>query len=433
MLPKGLSEGMKGLQDYPGAPRLRYLFALTLVSGLAGGVAFDRHVLSHFIPTGNVPSNAISDFRLMAEAWNTIHEFFVGRVALRPRVLTYGAISGMVRSLGDVGHSTFLSPQMVKEVRNFERGEFNGIGAEVQMKDGHVVIVAPIDGSPAQKAGLRPGDIILKVDGQDITGVALEQVVKQIMGSPGTSVTLAILSLRGSTRDVTLVRAPIKVNHVTWQRLPGTTVAHLRIASFNQGITELVRKALTEIKTAGLSGIIFDLRNNPGGLLDEAIGTASQFLKEGNVLLQKNAKGQIKSAPVQPGAIAADIPIAVLINSGSASAAEIVAGALQDAQRATLVGERTFGAGTVLSEFQLSDGSALLLAIQEWLTPGGHTIWHKGITPKIEVHLSPDVAPLTPQAERIMTEAELKASRDEQLLRALEVLAVRQGELIAQE
>src|SRR4030095_8566621 len=221
---------MNGLQSYPKAPRLRYLFTLTLVSGLAGGVAFDRPVLSHFIPTGNVPSNAISDFRLMAEAWNTIHEFFVGRAALQPRVLTYGAISGMVRALGDVGHSTFLSPQMVKQVRNFERGEFNGIGAEVQMKDGHVVIVAPIDGSPAQKAGLRPGDIILKVDGQDITGMALDQVVKQILGRPGTSVTLAILSQRGgSTRDVTLVRAPIKVNHVTWQRLPGTTVAPLRI------------------------------------------------------------------------------------------------------------------------------------------------------------------------------------------------------------
>jgi carboxyl-terminal processing protease len=422
---------MKGLQDYPGAPRLRYLFALTLVSGLAGGVAFDRHVLSHFIPTGNVPSNAISDFRLMAEAWNTIHEFFVGRAALRPRVLTYGAISGMVRALGDVGHSTFLSPQMVKQVRNFERGEFNGIGAEVQMKDGHVVIVAPIDGSPAQKAGLRPGDIILKVDGQDITGMALDQVVKQILGRPGTSVTLAILSSRGGiTRDVTLVRAPIKVNHVTWQRLPGTTMAHLRIASFNQGITELVRKALTEIKTAGLSGIIFDLRNNPGGLLDEAIGTASQFLHQGNVLLQKNAKGEIKPTPVQPGAIAPNIPMAVLINSGSASAAEIVAGALQDARRATLVGERTFGAGTVLSEFQLSDGSALLLAIQEWLTPGGHTIWHKGITPKIEVHLSPEVAPLIPPAERTMTEAELKASKDEQLLRALEVLTARPGEVV---
>ncbi|MEO8428387.1 MAG: PDZ domain-containing protein, partial [Verrucomicrobiota bacterium] len=237
---------MNGLQNYPKTPRLRYLFALTLVCGLAGGVAFDRHVLSHFIPTGNVPSNAIPEFRLMAEAWNTIQEFFVGRTALRPRVLTYGAVSGMVKALGDVGHSTFLSPQMVKQVRNFERGEFNGIGAEVQMKDGHVVIVAPIDGSPAQKAGLRPGDIILKVDSQDITGMALDQVVKQILGRPGTSVTLAILSSRGDgMRDVTLVRAPIKVNHVTWQRLPGTTVAHLRIASFNEGITELIRKALT--------------------------------------------------------------------------------------------------------------------------------------------------------------------------------------------
>src|SRR5207244_1835726 len=175
-------------------PRTGFLFALIFAIGLATGVLFDRRVLSAWVPSGAIPSKATADFRLMAEAWNTIQRFFVGRAALRPRTMTYGAIEGMVDSLGDAGHSTFLRPAMVRQVQQMADGEFKGIGAEVQMKEGHVVVVAPIDGSPAQRASLRPGDIILKVDGKDITNLTLDEVVRQIAGREGTPVALTILS-----------------------------------------------------------------------------------------------------------------------------------------------------------------------------------------------------------------------------------------------
>jgi len=180
---------------------------------------------------------------------------------------------------------------------------------------------------------------------------------------------------------------------------------------------------LQEIKQKSLDGIVLDLRNNPGGLLDEAIGAASQFLKSGNVLLEKNATGAIAPIKVESHGVALDIPLVVLINGGTASAAEIVAGALQDHKRAKLIGETTFGTGTVLQEFPLSDGSALLLAVEEWLTPDGHTIWHKGITPNFEVALSSDTTPVFPASEAHMSVDQLKASDDKQLLKALSLLA----------
>ncbi len=408
--------------------RLRHLWIpililLTLGLGLAGGVGLDRQVLVGSLPPDTVPPDATPDFRLMGEAWDLIQQDYVDRAAIQPRPLTYGAISGMVDALGDTGHSRFLSPEMVQQEHEATQGQFEGIGAEVQMKDGHVVIVAPIDGSPAQKAGLRPGDIILKVDGIDITGLPLNQVVQRILGPAGTKVTLTILNpTTGGTHDVTLVRARITIQNVTWARLPGTTIAHVRIAAFSQGVTKDLQKALTDIQQQGLTGVILDLRNDPGGLLDEAIGVASQFLKGGNVLLEKNAQGQITPVPVQPGGVATDVPTVMLINAGTASAAEIVAGALQDAQRATLVGETTFGTGTVLSEFSLSDGSALLLATEEWLTPQERVIWHKGISPDVTVSLPPTVAPLFPEAEQEMTSAQLQNSEDKQLLKALDLL-----------
>jgi carboxyl-terminal processing protease len=399
------------------------LMLLTLGLGLAGGVGLDRQVLDASLPPDTAPSDTAPDFQLMGEAWDLIQKDYVDRTAVQPQFLTYGAISGMVDALGDTGHSRFLSPEMVQQEREATQGQFEGIGAEVQMKDGHVVIVAPIDGSPAQKAGLRPGDIILKVDGVDITGLPLNQVVQRILGPAGTKVTLTILNpASGGTRDVTLVRARITIQNVTWARLPGTTIAHVRIAAFSQGVTKDLQKALTDIQQQGLTGVILDLRDDPGGLLDEAIGVASQFLKGGNVLLEKNAQGQTTPVPVQPGGMATDVPMVMLINAGTASAAEIVAGALQDAQRATLVGETTFGTGTVLSEFSLTDGSALLLATEEWLTPSGRVIWHKGIPPDDVVSLPPTVAPLFPEGEQGMTAAQVQNSEDKQLLKALDLL-----------
>jgi carboxyl-terminal processing protease len=210
---------------------------------------------------------------------------------------------------------------------------------------------------------------------------------------------------------------------VTWQQLPGTTIAHLRITAFSQGISQELQKALADIRKQGMTAVVLDLRNDPGGLLDEAVNTASQFLSSGNVLEEKNAQGHITPVPVKPQGMATDLPMVVLINGGTASAAEITAGALQDAHRATLVGETTFGTGTVLNEFHLSDGSALLLATEEWLTPAGRVIWHKGIAPDATVSLPTNVAPLIPEAERGMTTDQLHASGDEQLLRAIDVLS----------
>jgi carboxyl-terminal processing protease len=197
---------------------------------------------------------------------------------------------------------------------------------------------------------------------------------------------------------------------------------HLRLADFSSEVSADLRKALIEIKKEPLAGIVLDLRNNPGGLLEQAVEVASQFLKGGNVLLEKNAGGAQKPVPVKPGGEAAEIPMVVLVNGGSASGAEIVAGALQDAHRAPLVGEATFGTGTVLSEFKLSDGSALLLAIEEWLTPAGHVIWHKGITPDIVVALAAGASPVFPETERTTNAEQINHSGDAQLLRALELL-----------
>jgi len=396
---------------------------LLLGAGLAGGIVLDRQVVAEYMPPDNVQADATANFRLMAEAWNTIYQSYVDRPAVRAQALTYGAIGGMVDALGDTGHSRFLSLEMVQEQHNFTQGQFEGIGAYVEMKEGHVVIVAPMDGSPAQQAGLHPGDIILKVNSENVAGLPIDQVVSRILGPAGTSVALTILTPEtGQTRDVTLVRAHITLQNVFWQQLPGTQIAHVRIVAFSKGVTDDLRQALGEIKQRGLAGIILDLRSNPGGLLSEAVGTASQFLTGGNVLLEKDAQGAITPVPVQEGGLAPDLPLVVLIDPGTASAAEIVSGALQDAGRAKLVGETTFGTGTVLNQFGLSDGSALLLATEEWLTPEGQLIWHQGIAPDIQVSLPQGTTPLLPQAEVGMTLEQVRNSGDAQLLRALELL-----------
>jgi len=393
-----------------------------LCFGLIGGAILGCHLLIAFAPN-TVPPDAESNFRLMAEAWNTIQRVYVDRNSVKPQLMAYGAISGMVDALGDTGHSRFLTPEMVKQERNLTKGELEGIGAEVQMKNGRLVIVAPIDGSPAQRAKLKPGDIIQKVDGKEVSGLPLDQAVDLILGPAGSSVKLTILDPQtGHTRDTSLTRARVILHNVTWKQLPGTTMAHLRIVTFSKGITKELREALSNIQRERLTGLILDLRNNPGGLYDEAVSTASQFLRSGNVLLEKNALEKIRPVPVQPGGTATALPMVVLINGGTSSGAEIVAGALQDAHRAKLVGEKTFGTGTVLETFSLSDGSALMLAIEEWVTPDGHVIWHRGITPDVAVSLPPEVTPLLPMTEGELTAQKLRESGDVQLLRALDLL-----------
>lgn len=412
---------MNNLTDKNGK---RFVWALTLVMGGALILALGHQCLGVHAPSRAIPANARDDFALMAEAWNTIQRSYVDRSAVKPGSLTHGAISGMVDALGDTGHSSYLTPEMVKEQQTMTEGRYKGIGVEVRIKNGYVVIVAPMDGSPAQKAGLRAGEIILKANGEDLTNRPITQVIKLISGPAGTRVTLTVLTPRtNETRVVTITRASITVNNVRWQRLPGTAVVQLRIASFSKNVTRDLRTALHEIEREGTKGIILDLRDDPGGLFEEAVGCASQFLAKGNVVLEKNAKGEITPVPVEPGGIATEIPLVVLVNGGTASSAEIVAGAVQDAKRAGLVGEKTFGTGTILSPFRLSDGSELLLAVREWLTPDGHLIWHKGITPDHVVALPAGAQPLFPEEAATLGAAQIQASKDRQLVAALEQLA----------
>ena len=404
---------------------LTTIVVLALCMDFVGGAWTERKTL--FLG-GGVPPESNQNIGVIEEAWSIIEKDYVDQAAVKPTQMKYGAISGMVDSLGDTGHSTFLSPEMVKEEQNFTQGQFEGVGLEIQMKEGKIVIVAPIDGSPAQKVGLHPGDFILKVDGVEVSGLSVGQVANRVLGPTGTQVTLTIQdSKTGEIREVTIQRHRINLQNVTWHMLPGTTIAHLRLAGFSQGVTRDLQQALQEIQAQGGTGVILDLRNNPGGLLSEAVGVASQFLTGGDVLLEKNAQGEVKPVPVGPGGVAPTIPMVVLINGGTASAAEIVSGALQDAHRAELVGETTFGTGTVLNEFPLSDGSALSLAIEEWLTPNGGSIWHHGISPDIQVSLPGSTTPLVPEAEQDLTRIQLTASGDNQLLRALEILGQTSG------
>jgi carboxyl-terminal processing protease len=400
------------------------LIPFVLGLGIAIGLVMGCQFLIAYSPSDKVPAEAEGSFRLIAEAWNAIQKRYVDRGAVKPQKITYGAISGMVNSLGDTGHSRFLTPEMVKQETNQNRGRLEGIGAEVQLKNNRLVIVAPIDGSPAQKAGLNPGEIILKVNGEDVSDLALEEAVTRILGPPGTQVTLTVLNPEtGLSRNVSIVRARIPLHNVIWQLLPGTRVAQVRISSFSNGITVDLYKALGKIREEGGTSLILDLRNNPGGILDEAVGTVSQFLREGNVVLEKDSAGRVTPVRVTSGGRAYDFPLVVLVNGGTASAAEIVAGALQDSGRARIIGDKTFGTGTVLEKISLSDGSALLLAVQEWLTPRGQTIWHRGILPDRTIRLPAEVSPLVPRTGKKITSQELKESRDLQLQAALELLS----------
>jgi carboxyl-terminal processing protease len=397
--------------------RGRFMVALLLALALSAGAALERWVLM-----SGIPPDATENFRLMAQAWNDIDTFYVDRPAIRHPAMTAGAINGMTEALGDIGHSVYLTSSEARKAGAAVQGKLNGIGVEIQARDHQAVVIAPIDGSPAQQAGVRAGDIILEVDGHPVTGMSLSRISARMSGEAGQPVALTLANpADGRRRELKIVRAAIKVNNVTWQRLPGTDLAHLRIAMFSDGETADLRKALLEIKRQGLRGIVLDLRNNPGGALDEAVTTASQFLKSGNVLWEKSARQIIKPVPVQPGGLATDIPLVALINGASASDSEIVAGALHDTHRALLVGETTLGTGTVLTQFQLSDGSALLLAVQEWLTPNKVSFWHRGIEPDVKVSLSPEDL-LRPAAEREMTPAQLRSTRDAQLLKAIELL-----------
>ena len=418
---------MSDLSPNPAPNRtLRWLAVLAvfllIATFFAGGVAVGRFALVGF-PTGGDESGL--NEALLDEARGVIQKHYVDQESATDDRLEQGALAGMVDVLGDTGHSRYMTPEMVQEQRNYTAGEFEGIGAYVEMRDGFVTVVSPIDNSPAQAAGVLAGDVVTAVDGQDVTGLTLQEVVEMILGPAGTTVSITFFRPETSEElTLTIERARIELENVTWAMLPGTTIAQLRIAGFSNAVGEDLRLAIDQAEAQGATGLILDLRNNPGGLLSEAISVASQFLPpESVVVLRQDADGNVTEEPVDSGIEHTELPLVVLINQGSASASEIVSGALQDYDRATLVGETTFGTGTVLNEFPLSDGSAILLATEQWLTPSGRVIWREGIVPDEVVDLNGPVQLLVPETARDLTAEEFAASADAQVLRALELLA----------
>lgn len=363
------------------------------------------------------------EFDVFWEAWAIIQAHFIDREVLDTKELTYGAIQGLVHALGDEGHTTFLTPSELAHQQSAMAGSFSGIGAQLGMKEGLPVIIAPIDGSPAAEAGIKPGDIILGVDGEDVTSLSLDKIVDKVRGPAGTEVVLTLLREgEDSSIELTLVRREIKVAAVSWTMVPGTKIALLRLNQFSATAKTEIVEAIKAIREAGAESLIFDIRNNPGGLLTQAISVTSQFLKNGNVLQEENAQGRRRAYRVEAGGVATDIPMVVLINPGSASSSEIFAGAIQDHKRGQLIGETTFGTGTVLQTFALDDGSALLLGTSQWLTADGRLIRKQGITPDIEVKLPVDGEFLTPALVKELTAAELAKSGDAQLLAGLKAL-----------
>ena len=405
------------------------LVIAALAAGFSAGTWANYLIFARSGPEVRVPQGAENEFELLAEVWQTIDEKYVNQAELQPDQMAYGAAHGLVGTLKDAGHSRFLSPEMVEQHRSQIQGQFEGIGAYVEMRNGRVVIVSPIDNTPAQRAGLKPGDVIQKVNDQEVTGLLLEEVISRIKGPAGTEVTLTVLDPdSGDTRRVTLERAEIDLDLAAWEQIPGTNLAYLRISAMSDGAGQDLRKALQEIDEAGLEGILLDLRNNPGGLLGEAVAVSSQLIESGTVLVRVDAGGETSSVSVNEGAEAVDLPVVALANQGTASGAEIVIGALQDHDRAEVVGTTTAGAGTVLNSFSLPDGAALLIAVEEWLTPDGRVIWQQGLAPDREVTLPEDVQPLIQLTFQDFTEESIEASGDQQFLTALELLVDAVGE-----
>src|SRR6266508_5221808 len=329
----------------------------------------------------------------------------------------------MLDSLGDQGHTRYLPPEAAQAERESLDGKFEGIGAYIDVRNDQPLIVQPIEGSPAERAGLRPGDLILKVNGEDVHGVTVEQLRSKVRGRKGTSVTLTI-EHEGEDLpiDVNVMREEINVPSVSWRLLADKT-ALVHLNQFAARSSDEMKKAITDAQAQGATAMVLDLRNNPGGLVNELVGVASQFLPEGTtVLLEQDRAGDRKPYKTSAGGAATTIPLVVLVNNNTASSAEILAGALKDAGRARLIGEPTFGTATVLRTFNLNDGAQVRIGTTQWLTPKGQVVRGKGIQPDEVIMLAPDVVPLTPTNAAKLDAQALLRSDDIQLVRALEVL-----------
>jgi len=406
------------------APRPWPLYLILLLGFFAGGVA-ERYF--RWLPgsSGYAPARLGHTFDIFWEAWNLVDDHYVDRSAVEPERMTRGAIAGMLNSLGDAGHTTYLTPEAFQRLQEDIKGEYGGIGARMTVRNRQPTVMSTIAGTPAA-AKLKAGDVIVGVDGHDVAGLDLRRIVEMVQGPPGSVVRLRILR-KGKPLTVSIARARIDVPEVTGRLLPrlqpgDAPVAQVAIANFGEKADGQLRRILQDVRAQGARGLVLDLRGNPGGLREQAVALTSDFLTGGLVFVEKNAKGEEKPWAVAPGGVATDIPVCVLIDEGTASSAEIFAGAMQDHKRGKLVGTRTFGTGTVLRTFELKDHSAVLLAVAEWFTPAGRQIWHKGIQPDITVSLPQGATILRPDSEEHLDARTLAKSTDKQLLKALELL-----------
>ena len=396
-----------------------WLMALAFVGGNISGFSIRSAMAAEERPY---------QFTIFWEAWDYVVTHFVDRERVDFSAMTYGAIEGMLASLGDEGHTTFLSPDAVRLHQTSLEGSFEGIGAYVSIEDGNVLIVAPIDGSPAEQAGILAGDVILEVDGESVKGKSLDQVIFLVRGPADSEVVLTVR--RPEIQDpltVPIIRDRIEVPSVSWSPIPYTDVSYIKISQFTAGVDRELEAALREISEANVNqGIILDLRNNPGGFLQQAIQANSQFLPKGDLILIESDANQNQTVHRSRGlGYAREMPLVVLINEGTASASEITAGALKENDRAILIGETTFGTGTVLNQFGLSDGSAILLGVTNWLTPSGNLIKGQGVTPNLEVEQPASSKHVTPEMLRNLTADQFAAIEDNQFLKALEQLGVK--------
>ena len=347
-----------------------------------------------------VPEGAYQKLRIFTDVLDKIQANYVDEVDTEK--LIYGAIEGMLATLDP--HSTFLAPDVYKELQVETKGKFGGLGIEITIRDGILTIVSPIEDTPAYRGGLKAKDKIIKIDGESTKSMTLFEAVKRMRGRQGTSVTLTIVR-EGLAKpmDVTLVRDIIKIVSIKKKRLD-SNYGYIRLIQFQENTSKELEGALKGLETeqGGLKGLVLDLRNNPGGLLDQAVMVADEFLDSGKIVYtdsrMPSQKMEFKANPKKDHR---DYPMVVLVNSGSASASEIVAGALQDHHRAIILGTTTFGKGSVQTVIPLEDGSGLKLTTAQYFTPSGRSIQAKGIEPDIVVEQENQVRAEEPQRDFI--------------------------------
>lgn len=384
---------------------LALLVAVTL---FVAGFGIGRYVMpsrEHLVE--GVAAEHEERFRVFWEAWRIIEDKFYSENGLDYQAMTYGAVRGMVASLGDP-HTAFLTPAQADMFSQDLEGSFGGIGVTISTtEDGYLQVVRLIPGGPAEKSGLKPGDAIIEVDGTSIKGMEMTQAITLIRGREGTTVTLLVRQAEGgASEEIVLTRARIQIPTVESSVLEDG-VAYLRLWEFNDRAASLVHDNLESLLRSKPRGLILDLRGNPGGYLHIAEQIADEFIAEGLLLIERSSDGQETRHQATGKGVATDVPLVVLVDKGSASASEILAGAIQDQNRGALIGERTYGKGSVQVTERLSDRSGLAVTIRRWYTPADRAIDGTGLTPDIEV---------------AVTQEDLEAQRDPQLERAIAYL-----------